>query len=120
MLVCEVPQIIFCGIRVVTRILFVPFQIDSGKGLFFIGNSEGTSYEKIGTFLFVAVYTKKSCEFCYRKIRRTVLRGRKEKGGNCNESITKSKQIFIRLYIIGGNRYCSSHILCTGNDGMGK
>ena len=102
MLVCEVPQIIFCGIRVVTRILFVPFQIDSGKGLFCC-----------------CVY-KKSCEFCYRKIRRTVLRGRKEKGGNCNESITKSKQIFIRLNIIGGNRYCSSHILCTGNDGMGK
>ena len=21
---------------------------------------------------------------------------------------------------IGGNRYCSSHIFCTGNDGMGK
>ena len=31
MLVCEVPQIIFCGIRVVTRILFVPFQIDVYK-----------------------------------------------------------------------------------------
>ena len=38
------------------------------------------------------MYTKKSCEFCYRKIRRTVLRGRKEKGGNCNESITLRPQ----------------------------
>ena len=60
MLVCEVPQIIICGIRVVTRILFVPFQIDSGKGLFcFIGSS----YETKGTFLFIAVYTKNPVNF---------------------------------------------------------
>ena len=60
MLVCEVPQIIFCGIRVVTRILFVPFQIDSGKGLFcFIGSS----YETKGTFLFIAVHTKNPVNF---------------------------------------------------------
>ena len=45
---------------------------------------------------------------------------KKGEGEQEPESITKSKQIFIRLYIIGGNRYCSSHILCTGNDGMGK
>lgn len=44
----------------------------------------------------------------------------KKKEETVMKALQKSKQIFIRLYIIGGNRYCSSHILCTGNDGMGK
>ena len=35
------------------------------------------------------------------------------------KALQKVKQIFIRLYFSGGNRHCSSDILCTGNDGMG-
>ncbi len=45
---------------------------------------------------------------------------RNHKGGNCNESITKSKQIFIRLHINCCNRYRSSYIFPSVNDGMGK
>ena len=37
----------------------------------------------------------------------------------CNESITESKQIFIRLYFNRSNCDCSHYVLCTGNDGMG-
>ena len=80
MLVCEVPQIIFCGIRVVTWILFVPFMIDSGKDFF------------------VAVYTKKSCEFCYRKIEKQFCVDEKKKEETVMKAITKSKTNFLSDY----------------------
>ena len=89
MLVCEVPQIIFCGIRVVTRILFVPFQIDSGKGLFcFIGSS----YETKGTFLFIAVYTKNPVSFVIGRLEEQFCVDEKKKEETVMKALQKASK----------------------------
>ena len=59
--------------------------------------------------------------FVIGRLEEQILRGRKaKKEETVMKALQKASKVFIRLYIIGGNRYCSSHILCTGNDGMGK
>jgi len=89
MLVCEVPQIIFCGIRVVTRILFVPFQIDSGKGLFcFIGSS----YETKGTFLFIVVYTKNPVSFVIGRLEEQFCVDEKKKEETVMKALQKASK----------------------------
>ena len=99
MLVCEVPQIIFCGIRVVTRILFVPFQIDSGKGLFcFAGNSKGTSCETKGTtcrrcaLFFIAVHTKNPVNFVIGRLEEQFCVDEKKKEETVMKALQKASK----------------------------
>ena len=72
MLVCEVPQIIFCELGGNADFIR-PFS-DFWKGLFCC-----------------CVY-KKSCEFCYRKIRRTVCVDEKKKEETVMKALQKASK----------------------------
>ena len=44
----------------------------------------------------------------------------KKKEETVMKALQKASKFLSDYTSCGGNRYCSSHILCTGNDGMGK